>query len=70
MLIARRKRLGVRLLNRTTRSVSVTDAGHRLLDRVRPAMQQIGEALEDLNQTRERPVGRLRIYAPGWQQQP
>ena len=57
------ERLGVRLLNRTTRSVSVTDAGHRLLDRLRPAMQQIGEALEDLNQTRERPVGRLRIYA-------
>jgi DNA-binding transcriptional LysR family regulator len=57
------ERLGMRLLNRTTRSVSMTDAGHRLLDRLRPAMQQIGEALEDLNQERGRPLGRLRIYA-------
>jgi DNA-binding transcriptional LysR family regulator len=57
------ERLGVRLLNRTTRSVSMTDAGHRLLDRLRPAMQQIDEALENLNQERERPLGRLRISA-------
>src|SRR5258705_11918154 len=57
------ERLGVRLVNRTTRSVSVTDAGHRLLDRLRPAMQQIGEAVEDLNQERERPLGQRRIYA-------
>jgi DNA-binding transcriptional LysR family regulator len=57
------ERLGVRLLNRTSRSVSVTDAGSRLLDRLRPVMQQVGEALEDLNQERERPFGRLRISA-------
>jgi DNA-binding transcriptional LysR family regulator len=57
------ERLGVRLLHRTTRSVSVTDAGHRLLERLRPAIDQIGDALEDLNQERSRPVGRLRIYA-------
>jgi DNA-binding transcriptional LysR family regulator len=57
------ERLGVRLLHRTTRSVSVTDAGHRLLDRLRPAIDQIAGALEDLNQERSRPVGRLRIYA-------
>jgi DNA-binding transcriptional LysR family regulator len=56
-------RLGVRLLHRTTRSVSVTDAGHRLLERLRPAIDQIAGALEDLNQERSRPVGRLRIYA-------
>jgi DNA-binding transcriptional LysR family regulator len=56
-------RLGVRLLHRTTRSVSVTDAGHRLLERLRPAIDQIAVALEDLNQERSRPVGRLRIYA-------
>src|SRR5712672_1603751 len=56
-------RLGVRLLHRTTRSVSVTDAGHRLLERLRPAVDQIAGALEDLNQGRERPLGRLRIYA-------
>jgi DNA-binding transcriptional LysR family regulator len=57
------ERLGVRLLHRTTRSVSVTDAGLRLLERLRPAIDQISGALEDLNQERQRPVGRLRIYA-------
>ncbi|HWX61124.1 LysR family transcriptional regulator, partial [Bradyrhizobium sp.] len=57
------ERLGMRLLNRTTRSVSVTDAGLRLLERLRPAIGEIGGALEDLNQERQRPVGRLRIYA-------
>jgi len=57
------ERLGVRLLHRTTRSVSVTDAGLRLLERLRPAIDQIAGALEDLNQERQRPSGRLRIYA-------
>src|SRR5437868_12158995 len=57
------ERLGMRLLNRTTRSVSVTDAGLRLLERLRPAIGEIADALEDLNQERERPLGRLRIYA-------
>jgi DNA-binding transcriptional LysR family regulator len=56
-------RLGVRLLNRTTRSVSVTDAGQRLLEQLRPALGQISDALEDLNRERSRPFGRLRIYA-------
>jgi DNA-binding transcriptional LysR family regulator len=55
--------LAVRLLNRTTRSVSLTDAGLRLLERLRPAMDQIAGALEELNQDRQRPRGRLRIYA-------
>jgi DNA-binding transcriptional LysR family regulator len=57
------ERLRVRLLSRTTRSVSVTDAGRRLLDRLRPAIDQIDGALEDLNHERQRPMGRLRIYA-------
>src|ERR1700677_3217740 len=56
-------RLGIRLLHRTTRSVSLTDAGVRLLERVRTAIDQISDALETLNQERRRPVGRLRIYA-------
>jgi DNA-binding transcriptional LysR family regulator len=56
-------RLGMRLLNRTTRSVSLTDAGLRLVDRLRPAIDQIAGALEDLNEERSRPFGRLRIYA-------
>lgn len=59
-------RLGVRLLNRTTRSISLTDAGGRLLDQLRPAFGQICGALDDLNRQRERPVGTLRILAtPG-----
>jgi DNA-binding transcriptional LysR family regulator len=57
------ERLGLRLLNRSTRSVSVTDAGIRLLEQLRPAIDQIASALEDLNQERSRPFGRLRIHA-------
>src|SRR5258705_3468741 len=57
------ERLGMRLLNRTTRSVSVTDAGLRLLERLRPAISEIAGALEDLNQESQRAVGRLRICA-------
>ena len=45
-------RLGVRLLNRTTRSVSVTDAGLRLLEQLRPAIDQITGALEEYEQRR------------------
>ena len=56
------ERLGARLLNRTTRSVSLTDAGLRLLERLRPAMTEIAGALEDLNQERKRPFGRLRLH--------
>jgi DNA-binding transcriptional LysR family regulator len=56
------ERLGVRLLHRTTRSVSLTDAGRRLLDRLRPAIDQIAGALENLNQERQRPMGRLSTY--------
>jgi len=57
------ERIGVRLLNRTTRSVSLTDAGLRLLDRLRPAIDQIDGALEGLNEERQRPFGHLRIHA-------
>ena len=53
----------MRLMHRTTRSVSLTDAGRCLLDRLRPAIDQIAGALEDLNEERQRPMGRLRIYA-------
>jgi DNA-binding transcriptional LysR family regulator len=56
-------RVGVRLLNRTTRSVSLTDAGRRLLERLQPAIDQVTGALEDLNREREKPFGRLRIHA-------
>jgi DNA-binding transcriptional LysR family regulator len=57
------ERLGVRLLHRTTRSVSLTDAGLRLLEGLRPAIEQISGALDTLHQQRQRPFGRLRIHA-------
>lgn len=56
-------RLGVRLLNRTTRSVAPTAAGEQLLERLRPAMAEIQAALEVLNAGRDRPVGRVRVSA-------
>jgi DNA-binding transcriptional LysR family regulator len=56
------ERLGFRLLNRTTRSVALTDAGLRLLDRLRPAVEEISRGLEDLKGEQERPFGRLRLY--------
>lgn len=56
--------LGLRLLNRTTRSVGVTEAGERLLERLRPALDDIRLALVELDQLREKPSGSLRINAP------
>ena len=56
------ERLGFRLLNRTTRSVSLTDAGLRLLDRLRPAVEQISRGLEDLKSEQGHPFGCLRLY--------
>ena len=57
-------RVGIRLLNRTTRSVALTDAGAMLLDRLSPAFGDIGAALEALNQFRDTPFGKVRINAP------
>ncbi|MDC7677497.1 LysR family transcriptional regulator [Asticcacaulis machinosus] len=57
------ERLGVRLLNRTTRSVALTEAGQRLYDRVTPAFRDIDDAIEDLNRFRDRPAGSIRINA-------
>ena len=54
--------LGVRLLHRTTRSVALTDAGLRLLDRLRPAVEQVSRALDDLKGEEGHPFGRLRLY--------
>jgi len=56
------ERLGVRLLHRTTRSVSLTDAGLRLLDRLRPAVEQVYRAIDDLKSEQGHPFGRLRLY--------
>jgi DNA-binding transcriptional LysR family regulator len=56
------ERLGFRLLNRTTRSVSLTDAGLRLLDRLRPAVEQISRGMDDLKGEQGHPFGHLRLY--------
>jgi DNA-binding transcriptional LysR family regulator len=56
-------RLGVRLFNRTTRSVGMTEAGERLFARLKPAFRDIDDALEDLNSFRDKPSGNLRITA-------
>lgn len=56
-------RLGVRLLNRTTRSVSLTEAGQAYLARIGPALGQVIEAGEELNALQGRPAGTLRINA-------
>lgn len=57
------ERLGVRLVNRTTRSVALTEAGEQLFARIRPAFRDISDALEDLNAFRGKPRGTLRINA-------
>lgn len=57
--------LGVRLFNRTTRSVTLTDAGERLLERLTPGLAEIETALDAINSFRDRPAGRLRLNVPG-----
>lgn len=57
-------RLGVRLLNRTTRSVTPTDAGARLLERIVPALGEVRAALDVVNDFRDRPAGRLKLNVP------
>jgi DNA-binding transcriptional LysR family regulator len=58
------ERLGVRLLNRTTRSVAPTEAGERLLARLRPLLDDFGAALDSINMFRDRPAGLLRLTVP------
>ncbi|MBL8554918.1 MAG: LysR family transcriptional regulator, partial [Phenylobacterium sp.] len=57
-------RMGVRLLNRTTRSVAPTAAGAALLDRLGPALAEIGEAVAEARSAQSEPAGPLRINAP------
>lgn len=56
--------LGVRLLNRTTRSVTPTEPGQRLLERLTPAFGEIASALDDINSFRDSPTGTLRLNVP------
>jgi len=55
------ERMGVALVQRTTRSVHLTEAGERLYQSVRPALDDLGAALEAVGEMRERPSGMLRI---------
>jgi len=57
-------RLGVRLLNRTTRSVLPTEAGTRLAERLVPALGEVEAALDVVNRFRDRPTGTLRLNVP------
>jgi DNA-binding transcriptional LysR family regulator len=56
--------VGVRLLNRTTRSVAPTEAGERLVSRLQPLLRDLDSALAEIDALRSRPSGTLRINAP------
>ena len=56
--------LGVRLLNRSTRSVVPTEAGQRLLEQLGPALSEVHAALDVVNGFRSRPAGTLRLNVP------
>lgn len=58
------QRLGVRLLQRTTRRVGLTEAGKLFLERITPALAAIDVALDELRQHGERPAGTLRVTVP------
>ena len=57
-------RLGVRLLHRTTRSVSPTEAGARLVDQLAPLLTEVDAALASLHARRDTPAGTLRLNVP------
>lgn len=57
-------RLGVRLLNRSTRAVVPTEAGQRLLKQLLPTLNTLEEALAELARNSDEPVGRLKLCAP------
>lgn len=59
-------RLGARLLNRDSRNVSVTEAGERYLASVRPLLEGLEEAADQLSETTVAPKGTLKISAPVW----
>jgi len=56
--------LGVRLLHRTTRSVSATEAGERLAERLTPALAEVQASLDVVNHFRDSPAGTLRLNVP------
>src|SRR5580704_4937979 len=58
------EKLGVRLLNRTTRSVALTEVGERLLAELKPALESFEAAVESINVFRDKPAGHLRLTVP------
>lgn len=56
--------LGVRLINRTTRSVTLTEAGAQLYQRLVPALGEVGAAIDAVNSFRDSPIGTLRLNVP------
>ena len=58
------ERLGVRLLTRSTRSLALTDAGRRLLDRIEPALAEIANGVREASEADGAPSGRVRITTP------
>ncbi|HEX3659968.1 MAG TPA: LysR family transcriptional regulator [Acidobacteriaceae bacterium] len=56
--------VGVRLLARTTRSVSLTEAGEQLLGRLRPALVEVGATLEQISGRRDKAAGPIRLLLP------
>lgn len=56
--------VGVRLLARTTRSVALTEAGQQLLSRLKPALTEVGETLEQISGERNKAAGRVRLLLP------
>jgi DNA-binding transcriptional LysR family regulator len=57
-------KLGVRLVNRTTRAMTLTDAGAQLYERLVPALSEVGAALDAVNSFRDSPIGTLRLNVP------
>src|SRR5437763_8742367 len=64
LIAALEERLGARLLQRTTRSVTLTDAGARYLERARRILSDVEEAESSAEGERTRPGGRLTVSAP------
>src|SRR5580698_2177370 len=56
--------LGVRLFNRTTRSVAPTEAGARLLEQLAPALAEVEAAIDVVNRFRDKPAGTLKLNVP------
>ena len=58
-------KLGIRLINRTTRSIAPTEAGARLVERLIPALGEVEAAVDVVNAFRSRPTGTLKLNVPG-----